>query len=80
LPFLFEKCIPGLLLDWVPVSLSLDVKWLGCEADDLHLYSAKVKKVWSQTSTPHIHLWHDRDNFTLPQVKNGIKGQGYVVS
>jgi len=43
-------------VDWVPVSLTVDVKWPGSETDDLHPYSAKVKKMWSQTSTPHIHL------------------------
>jgi len=67
-------------VDWVPVSLTVDLKWLGCEADDLHPYSAKIKKVWSQTSPPHTHLWYERDNFTLPQIKNGIKRQGDVVS
>lgn len=67
-------------LGTVPMSLTVAVKWLGCEADDLHPYSTKVKKVWSRTSTLHTHLWHDRDNFTLPQVKNGIKRQGDVVS
>jgi hypothetical protein len=47
-------------------ALSLGIKWPGCEADCSSLCSAKVKNVWSSTSTfPYVFMsWH-RDNFTF---------------
>jgi hypothetical protein len=36
--------------------LSLEVKQLGHEADHSPPSSAKVKNVWSYTSTPPVHL------------------------
>lgn len=33
-------------------SLSVGVKWLGCEADDSPSFSAEVKSAWSYPSIP----------------------------
>jgi hypothetical protein len=38
-------------VQWVPGALSLWVKWLGHEADNSPPSSAKVKNMWSYTST-----------------------------
>jgi len=44
-------------IQWVSRSLSPGVKWLGCEADDSPLTSAKVKNAWSYTSTsPYVYM------------------------
>jgi len=43
-------------IQWVPASFSLELKWLGHEVDHSTPFSAKVKNVWSYTSTPTIHL------------------------
>jgi hypothetical protein len=57
-------------IQWVPGAFSLDIKRPGREADHSPPSSAKVKKVWSYTSTLPISL-HDvglvkhRDNFTF---------------
>jgi len=45
-------------VQWVPGILSLGVKWLGHEADHPSSSSAKVKNVWSYTSTPPLSSWH----------------------
>jgi hypothetical protein len=41
---------------WGALFPSSKVKWLGHEADLSPPSSAKVKNVWSYTSTPPIHL------------------------
>jgi len=41
-------------VQWVSGALSLGVKWPGREADHSPPSSAKVKDVWSYTSTPQI--------------------------
>jgi hypothetical protein len=43
-------------IQWVPGALSLRVKWQRREADHSPPSSAKVKNVWSYTSTPPICL------------------------
>jgi hypothetical protein len=46
--------------------LSPGVKQLGCEADNSSPSSAKVKNMWSCTSTPlYVFLIKHRDNFTI---------------
>jgi hypothetical protein len=57
-------------IQWVPGALSLGVKRLGHEADHSPPSSAKVKNVWSYTSTPQYFfmawcLVKHRDNFTF---------------
>jgi hypothetical protein len=44
-------------IQWVPRVISLEVKRLGCEADQSPPSSAEVKNPWSYTCTPPIH--HD---------------------
>jgi hypothetical protein len=39
-------------IQWVPGTTSPDVMWLGHEADHSPPLSAKVKKMWTYTSTP----------------------------
>jgi len=41
---------------WVSGAPSLEVKWLGCEADHSPPSTAKVKNAWSYISTCAIHL------------------------
>lgn len=50
---------------WVLRAHSLEVKWLGCEANHSPLSSTKVKNDWIYISTPPVCL-HDmcRNNFT----------------
>jgi len=43
-------------IHWVPGALSLEVKWMGFEADLSPPSSPKVKNVWSYTSTPPVLL------------------------
>jgi len=43
-------------IQWVPVALSLGVKWPGHEADHSPPPSAEVKNAWICTSTPPIRL------------------------
>jgi len=57
-------------IQWVPGSLSLEVKWPGHEADHSPPSSAEIKNVWSYTSIPPYILmtWclvKHRDNFTF---------------
>jgi hypothetical protein len=39
-------------VQWLPQALSLEVKWLGCEADPSPPSTAKVKIVWGMPSLP----------------------------
>jgi hypothetical protein len=39
-------------MQWVPGTLSLEVKQLDREADRLSLYSREIKNAWRYTSTP----------------------------
>jgi hypothetical protein len=62
-------------IQWVLQVLSLEVKWLGHEADQLPLSSAKVNNAWSYTSTPSICIhgmvlskYRDNFTFTLPSL------------
>jgi hypothetical protein len=61
-PGIFSPCPdqlwgqPGFLFEWVPVALSLRVKWPGCEADHSASPSAEVKNVWSYTFIPPLCL------------------------
>jgi hypothetical protein len=43
-------------IQWMPVALSLEVKQLGSEDDQLPQSSTEVKNAWSYTSTPQIRL------------------------
>jgi hypothetical protein len=59
-------------IQWVPGVLPLGVKWPGHEADHLPPSNAKVKNVWSFTSTSPICLHgmvlsqeKHRDNFAF---------------
>jgi len=48
-------------IQWVTGALFPQVKWLGCEANHSPPISAKVKNVWSYTSTPQyvfMAWWH----------------------
>jgi hypothetical protein len=45
-------------IQWVPGVLSLGVMQLGHEANHSPPSSAKVKNVWSYTSTPPMFSWH----------------------
>jgi hypothetical protein len=42
-------------IQWVAKVLSLEVKWLGHEADNSPPSSAEVKNVWNYTSAPPIY-------------------------
>jgi hypothetical protein len=42
---------------WVPGALSQGVKRPGCKVDHSSPTSAKVKKMWIYTSTPHTPSW-----------------------
>jgi len=76
--FLFttaSKLAPGPTqcpIQWVPGALSLEVKQLGCEADNSYPSSAKVKNALSYTPTPQYAFIvrysvkkNHRDNFTI---------------
>jgi hypothetical protein len=41
-------------IQWLPVALSLGIKWPGRAADHSPPSSAEVKNAWSYTSTPPI--------------------------
>jgi hypothetical protein len=61
-------------IPWVPGALSLRVMWLGHEADHSPPSSAKVKNVWSYTSTPQyvFMAWclvKHKDNFTFTLIQ-----------
>jgi hypothetical protein len=43
-------------IQWVPRALSLRLKWLGHETEHSPSSSAKVKNVWSCTSTTSVCL------------------------
>jgi hypothetical protein len=43
-------------IQWVPESLSLEVKQPGREADHLPPSNAEVKNAWCYTSTPPVRL------------------------
>jgi hypothetical protein len=45
-------------IGWVPRAISLEVKWLGCEADHSLPSSAEVKNDGAILSLPHMSLWH----------------------
>jgi hypothetical protein len=58
----------NLPIQWVPGTLSLEVKRLGREVDNSPSPSAEVKNTWSYTSTLNTLSWRGaqlkhRDNF-----------------
>jgi hypothetical protein len=45
-------------IQWVPRTLSLEVKWQRREADHLPPFSAEVKNVGVIPPLPHMSSWH----------------------
>jgi hypothetical protein len=43
-------------LQWVPGTLSMEVKWPRCKADHQPTSNDEVKNAWSYTSTPLVRL------------------------
>jgi len=48
---------PSIFLDGLRETISR-VKWLVLGADHLPVSSAKIKNVWTYTSTLYMSLWH----------------------